>query len=128
VLGFAEKVTDADAAVGLDRVRALVPFQPTASRAFLASDTLRVFLTSAWRSSTTTLNVDVAITGNGTPRKQHLTVDAAVANSGGRQARIDTTLPLSDLPPGSYVLSVSAAAGKEKPVTRALPFVIRAPH
>jgi VWFA-related protein len=128
VLGVAGQITDADAVVGLDRVRSLVPFQPTTSRVFAATDQLRVFLTGAWRSSTIALNVDVEISGGPAPRKRHLTVDAAVAAAGGRQARIDTTLPLADLPAGSYVLSVSASAGKEKPATRALPFVIRAPH
>jgi VWFA-related protein len=125
VLGVAGQVTNADAAVGLDRVRGLVPFQPTTSRAFKSSDALRIFLAGAWRSSTTALSVEVSITGGPEPRIRHLTADAAVAVGGGRRANIDATVPLTNLPPGEYALSVSATTGKGKPVTRAIPFVIR---
>jgi VWFA-related protein len=128
ILGVAGQLTSADAVVGLDRVRNLVPFQPTTSRAFAAENTLRVFLTGAWRSAATSLGVDFEISGGPSPLRRHMTVDASAVTSGGRQARIDSTLPLANLPPGNYVLSVSASAGKDKPVTRALPFVIRAPH
>jgi hypothetical protein len=128
VLGFAGRITDADAVVGLDRVRALVPFQPTTSRVFSPADSLRVFLAGAWRSSATSLDVEVSITGQGAARRTTSSVPATVVQAGGRQARIDQTVAFSALVPGDYVLTVSARAGKEKPVTRALPFVIRPPH
>jgi len=128
VLGVAGQITSADAVVGLDRIRGVVPFQPTTSRVFTPADQLRVFLTGAWRSSTTVLNVNIDISGGPAPLKRHFAVNAESAAGGGRQARIDSTVPLADLGPGSYVLSVSASAGKDKPFTRAIPFVIRAPH
>ena len=125
VLGVAGQVTNADAAVGLDRLRGLVPFQPTTSRSFAATDALRVFPTAGWRSSSTSLGVDVAITGGPAPRTRHLEATAKVSTPGSRQAQVDTVLSLEDLRPGSYVLSVSATTGKGKPATREIPFAIR---
>lgn len=127
VLGVAGQISNADAVVGLDRVRGLVPFQPTTTRSFKASDSLRIFLTGAWRSSTTALNLEIAITGGPQPRVRQLTSNAA-ALAGGRKASVDTVVPLADLPPGSYVLSVTGVTGKGKPVTRAIPFVIKPPQ
>ena len=124
VLGVAGQLTNADAVVGLDRVGNLVPFQPTTSRTFRAADALRIFMTGAWRSSTTAMNVEVSITGGPTPRIRQFTAEASVPAAGGRQARFDGVVPLADLPPGAYVLSVSATTGKGKPVTRAIPFAI----
>ncbi len=124
VLGVAGQVTSADAAVGLDRVRELVPFQPTTARTFKPGDALRIFLTGAWRSSTTALNVEISITGGPEPRIRHLTADAAVVSAGARRAVVDTVVPLEKLPPGAYVLSVSATNGKGKPVTRAIPLQV----
>ena len=124
VLGISGEVLNSDAGVGLDRLRSLVPFQPTTTRAFAAGDALRVFVTGAWRSSPTVLNVEISITGGSQPRIRRLTANAAVAAAGARKAVVDTVMPLADLVPGSYVLSVSATTGKGKPVTRALPFRI----
>lgn len=127
VLGVANRVSSADAVVGLDRARSLVPFQPTTDRAFRSTDSLRVFLSAAWRSRTTSLSAEVTISGSGAPRVRHLAVDAAVTAAGGRTARIDTVVPLADLAPGAYVLTVSAAPGKGKPAERAIPFTILPP-
>ena len=115
----------ADAAIGLDRVRTLVPFQPTTARTFTAAQTLRVLMTAVWRSSATALAADVTITGGPAPITRHLSVDAAVAEGGGRQARLDTSVPLSGLAAGEYVLSVHATTGKGKPAVREVPFVVR---
>jgi VWFA-related protein len=128
VLGVAGQLTDADAIVGLDRLRALVPFQPTTSRVFAPGDQLRVFLASTWGSPATAVGVDITVSGGSTPVTQRLTVPASTVAAGARQAKIDRVVPLEGLSPGNYVLSVSASVGKDKPVTRALPFVIRAPH
>lgn len=127
VLGVVGNLPDADAVMGLDHVRALVPFQPTTSRTFTAADSLRVFMTGAWRSEPTSLNIEISIKGGAAPRIQTLTVPASVNQPGGRQARVDQIVSLRDLPPGAYVLAVSARAGKDRPVTRELPFVIRPP-
>lgn len=115
----------ADAAIGLDRVRALVPFQPTTSRSFTPEQTLRVLMTAVWHSTTTTMGVDVTVAGGATPPvTRHLNVDAVVS-LGNRQAVMDTTVPLNGLTPGAYVLSVRASTGKGKAAVREVPFNIR---
>jgi VWFA-related protein len=123
VLAVEGQVTDADAAVGLDRARGVVPFQPTTTRAFTAKDSLRIYLTSAWRSSPTALDVEVSILGGPAPRMQPLALDA-IASAGTRRAAIDTVVPLAGLAPGSYVLRVEARLPKAKPVLREIPFEI----
>ena len=125
VLGLAGQVTHADAAVGLDRARGFVPFQPTTARTFTAGDGLRVYLTGAWRSTANDLEVDVSIIGGPTPRVRHLTPPVAVAGAGSRKAVIDTVLPLANFAPGSYVLRVEAHLPKGKPAAREIPLEIR---
>lgn len=125
VLGIAGQVTDADAVVGLDRARALVPFQPTTVRTFAPGDALRVYLTGAWRSSTTALDVEVSISGGSAPRVRQLTANATVAVAGNRRAVVDTVVPLADLAPGMYVLRVEARLPKGKPAWREIPIEIR---
>jgi VWFA-related protein len=125
VLGLAGQVTRADAAVGLDRARSLVPFQPTTARAFQSTDPLRIYLTGAWRSPPTALDVAVSISGGTTPRVRQLTALATVAVAGSRKAVVDTVLPLADLAPGSYVLRVEARLPKGKPAAREIPIDIK---
>ena len=125
VLGLAGQVTHADAAVGLDRARALVPFQPTTARTFTSNDALRIHLTGAWRSSPTALDVEVSVSGGPAPRIRRLTVDATVAVAGSRKAVVDTVLPLADLAPGSYVLRVEARLPRGKPASREIPIEIK---
>ena len=101
VLGLAGQVTHADAAVGLDRARGLVPFQPTTARTFTSNDGLRIYLTGAWRSPATALDVEVSISGGSAPRIRQITAQATVAVAGSRKAVVDTVLPLADFAPGS---------------------------
>jgi len=125
VLGLAGQITHADAAVGLDRARALVPFQPTTARAFTPNDALRVYALGAWRSSATAIDVEVSISGGPVPRVRRLTVDATVAVAGSRKAVIETVLPLANFAPGAYVLRVEARLPKGKPASREIPIEIR---
>jgi VWFA-related protein len=125
VLGLDGQVTHADAVVGLDRARSLVPFQPTTARAFTANDTLRIYLTGTWRSPPTALDVAVSISGEPAPRVSQLTVPATVPLGGSRQVVVDTVLPLADLGPGPHILRVEARLPKGKLVAREIPIEIK---
>jgi VWFA-related protein len=125
VLGPAGQITHADAAIGLDRARGLVPFQPTTARTFTSNEALRIYLTGAWRSPATALEVEVSISGGSAPRIRQFTAPATVAVGGRRKADVDTVLPLADLAPGSYVLRVEARLSKGKPASREIPLDIR---
>jgi VWFA-related protein len=125
VLGPVGQITHADAAVGLDRARSVVPFQPTTARRFTSNDALRIYLTGTWRSPATALDVGVSISGGSTPRMRQFTAPASVAVAGSRKAVIDTVVPLADLAPGSYVLRVEARLPKGKPASREIPLEIR---
>jgi hypothetical protein len=125
VLGAAGQITHADAAIGLDRARGLVPFQPSTTRTFTSHEALRIYLTGAWRSPATALEVEVSISGGSAPRIRRFTAQATVAVGGRRQADVDTVVPLADLAPGSYVLRVEARVPKGKPVSREIPLDIR---
>jgi hypothetical protein len=125
VLGPAGQITHADAAIGLDRARSLVPFQPTATRTFTSNDALRIYLTGTWRAPATALDVEVSISGGSTPRIRQFTAQSSVAAGGNRRAVVDTVLPLVDLAPGSYVLRVEARLPESKPASREIPLDIR---
>ena len=125
VVGPVGQVTHADAAIGLDQARALLPFQPTTTRTFTSHDALRIYLTGAWRAPATALDVEVSISGGSAPRIRQFTVPATVVVSGSRKAVVDTVLPLADLARGSYVLRVEARLPKGKPATREIPLEIK---
>jgi VWFA-related protein len=108
-----------DAAVGLDVVRQLVPFQPTTARTFSATDELRVFARAYWGSGATTLDADVRIDD----REVHHETIAAHLSMGRRDASIDKIVSLAGWAPGAHTLTVTATVGKQKS-TRSIPFEI----
>jgi VWFA-related protein len=118
VLGSARQPLDA--AVGLDAVRALVPFQPTTARAFVDSDRLRVFALVYMASTAATFVADLQIDGQ---PLQSETLTARHPTLGRREATFDTVVPLTGLSPGSHTLTVTVTDGKQK-ATRAIPFEV----
>jgi VWFA-related protein len=118
VLGFTGQPLDA--AVGLDALRPLVPFQPTTARTFTAADRLRVFAHAYWGSSPTAITAEVRIDGRPIVND---TITARKVVSGWREATVDTVVPLSGLKPGFHELTVTVSAGKQ-PSRRAIPFEI----
>ena len=117
--------SDSDAATGLDLVRALMPFQPTTQRSFSRDDTLRIYSRAYWRGTDATLPFDVAISDASAPVHQSIPTTAATSGPGRRTAVLDAAIPLSTLLPGTHVLSISARIGREKPVLREIPFVVK---
>ncbi|HUR19436.1 MAG TPA: hypothetical protein VMZ90_01425, partial [Vicinamibacterales bacterium] len=109
-----------DAALGLDVLRSLVPFQPTTARAFLETDRLRLFALIYSGSSAATFPAEIQLDEK---RLQGKTLDARYAASGRREAMLDTFVPLTGLASGSHTLSVTVTDGKQK-ARRAIPFEI----
>ena len=124
LIGTSSTAANTDAAVGLDAIRPLVPFQPTTARVFARSDTLRVYARAYWRAGDTTADATVTITGAGSPTVRHLTLPAE-ATQGRRKAILDVPLPLAGLAPGVYVLHVETRLAKGKPAIRESPFEVR---
>lgn len=129
----------------------LVPFQPTTDRAFTASDTLRIFAPVFWRGNAAGRNTAVArpgappamvLGGSGdgsatvtlsirqgarvlVERRDLVELDIAGANMAGRSsASFAATLPLKGVPPGNYVLTISASA-KGSPAKREVAFSVK---
>jgi hypothetical protein len=102
---------------------AVVPFQPTTSRTFAATDTLRVFGRAFWRDKAEAA-VTVAI--KGAPETlQQVALSALPGIKGGQQGAFDAEVPLRPLVSGSYLLVVTAQLKSGKPVVREVPFAVR---
>jgi VWFA-related protein len=115
-----------DVSTGLDLLRTVLPFQPTMSRTFTASQTLRVFCRSSWGSKDTAVDVTMAVTGSGQPREQQFRLESAAPDrTGHRAAVLDRELKLADFAPGHYVLTIDAHLTKGQPERRAVPFEVR---
>lgn len=114
-----------DAAVGLDTIRALVPFQPATSRTFSKADTLRIFSRVYWRTKYPDTEIRVSVQGPSPIPPQSTTITGPRALTGYTQGRFNTSLPLRGLSPGSYVLRVEASQPAGKPYVREVPFEIR---
>ncbi len=117
--------TTSDAVTALDFIRALVPFQPTTSRAFAPSDTLRVFARAYWRAADTVADSTLTIAGPSSVPPRHLMLKGTVPSLGRREAVLDTEVPLAGLTPGSYVLHIESRIAKGKPSIRELPFDVK---
>ncbi|MEZ5319128.1 MAG: VWA domain-containing protein [Vicinamibacterales bacterium] len=105
----------------------LLPFQPLTAREFAASDTLRVFGRVWWKSRGAPV-VTMAIrllSGGAPPAAVQPALTTADGVGGGKLMTLDQAVPLSGLAPGDYVLEVSARLGKDRPITRAVPFRVR---
>lgn len=114
-----------DAAVGLDTIRTLVPFQPATARTFSNTDTLRVFARVFWRTKHPNTDVRVSVQGPTPVPPQTTSIAGLRAPTGHTQGRFNTTLPLRGLTPGSYVLRVEAVHPNSKSFVREVPFEVR---
>jgi VWFA-related protein len=116
---------NADATVGVDRIRELVPFQPTAERAFSREETLRIFATTSWRSGPPEASVTIALTGPSS--LPDTTIQVLGDQTAGRnlQTAVEHSLSLADLESGDYVLTMTVAVEGRSSVTRAVRFQVR---
>jgi hypothetical protein len=89
-----------DAAVGLDTIRLLVPFQPTTSRTFSSTDTLKVFARVFWRTKHPDAEIRMSVQGPMPLPPQTISINGMRAPTGHTQGRFSTTLPLRGLTAG----------------------------
>jgi len=122
VIGFEGPLRQA--AVPPGALKDLVPFQPTTTRMFEASDTLRVFDRLFWASRDETVTVTLSVAGTPVP-SQTLTLEGSRTANGRFDAALDTTLPLSDLPAGQYVLAIDAKLSNGQTARRTVAFEMR---
>lgn len=123
VLGLFGEVIDT--AVGLDRLRGLLPFQPTTRRAFGVGDVVRVFARASWKGAGPSLKATISIDGAPDWAPLDLAVAGESVSGAGLTAAIDRTIPLRGLAPGAYVLRLTARRATGEPVVRQVPFVIQ---
>lgn len=116
--------TAADATGGLDSLNAIAPFQPTTRRTFAADETVRVFARAFWKRPSETARTTIQIVGGDAQPPRTLTLPGRPTAGGGREAILETTVPLAGLRPGPYVLRVEAALPGAKAVVREVPFEI----
>jgi len=113
-----------DAAIGLDILRGLVPFQPTTQRTFAPGDRLRIFGLAYWAASETSLSTEISIDDRVLKRTP---VQARRVMAGlRRDAVVDALIPLDGLVPGSHVITLTASTNAKHTVTRQIPFEIGA--
>jgi len=98
----------------------LIPFQPTTSRTFTASDTLRVFGRAFWKSKGTAA-VTISVQGAAAAQTRLTTATGA---KGGEEATFDATLPLSGVTPGNHTIEIVATVNG-KSLRREVPITIR---
>lgn len=122
VLGSSAMVLDA--AMGLDTIRGIVPFQPTTKRAFTSSETLRVFARVSWGKKVDAATVHISVVGPGAPPAQSVVVSGRRGPSGHSDGILDVPLSLASLAPGGYILRVEATQPGAKPFARAVPFEV----
>jgi hypothetical protein len=117
--------TAADVISGFDFIRSLVPFQPTTSRTFARTDTLRVFAKAFWKSQDEAVTAAVTLNGDSPGVAKAFTLPGTLEKDGHRRATLDTTLSLNDLSPGSYLLRVDVHSPKQKPAVREIPIEVK---
>ena len=101
-----------EGAMNASLIAQLLPFQPTTTREFRSSDTLKLFARLFWKGRgqpAVTLRVTPAAPGTESAALQVTPEVKPQAADGGRmEAVLDTTLPLKSLSPGRYHLAVDA--------------------
>jgi hypothetical protein len=115
-------------ASGFDRVRPLVPFQPTTTRTFAATDTLRVFAPIFWTTKDAAVELTVVAAGTRTAPPVHVTLAATASDKGRPQANLDVRVPLKDLGPGPCTITVSATLASGANASRVVPCSIEGPR
>jgi hypothetical protein len=125
VLGFAD--FGRQATLQRDLINGLVPFQPTTTRTFKTTDTLRVFDRLFWGTKDATADVTLTITGTSTiaPQVVHITGTPPEGNPSRHEGTLATVVPLKGLAAGTYVLHVEARLANGQAARRDVPFEVR---
>lgn len=113
-----------DAAIGLDRLRLLVPFQPATRRTFSPEESLRVFGHASWRSSDAVVSFELSIVGTAASGPERFNGTGIMGPARSLETTFDRTLSLKALAPGAYVLRLVAQLASGAPVVREVPFSV----
>lgn len=113
-----------EAVMHADTIATLLPFQPTTTRTFERTDTLRVFAPLFWGTNEPSVDVTLSIADEHAVFSRAETV-RAVAGTTRPHAILDTTLPLSNLTPGAHTLELTAHVGTRAPAIRRVAFVVK---
>jgi VWFA-related protein len=122
VVGVTGAAQGLDAAIGLDTLRGLVPFQPTTLRTFSPADRLRVFTWAYWGSTETSLAMEIRVDDRVVTRQS---LPARTAAAGKRDVAIDLMVPLAGLAPGRHVITVTASTREKRSATRQVAIEVR---
>ena len=107
-----------------DTIATLLPFQPTTTRTFERTDTLRVLAPLFWGTSELSVEVTLTIADEHAVFSRADTV-RGVAGATRPHATLDTTVPLSSLAPGAHTLELTARVGTRAPAIRRVAFVVK---
>lgn len=109
-------------------ISSLLPFQPTTTREFRSGDSLKLFARLFWKGKdqpAVTLAITASDAGPKGPALQ-LTLPVAMKTVENRQeAVVDATLPLKNLSPGQYHLSIDAKLPSGQTASRVVPFEVK---
>jgi VWFA-related protein len=105
--------------VGGETLTAILPFQPTTSRIFTRTQTLRVFARAFWRSTATIESATLTFNGPASV-SQALAVTSSLRENGRHEAVLYGTRTLNDLSPGDYVLTMTVRMANGQHATRSL--------
>jgi len=109
-----------------DSLKTVVPFQPTAARAFAAGDTIQVFAPAFWSAKNAAAHARVSIRrGTDVVVGHDDELQGTSTNGDRRTASVRADLPLAGLTQGSYTLAVDVQLPNKQSVTRAVPFEIK---
>jgi VWFA-related protein len=102
----------------------LIPFQPTVSRAFSASDVLRLFAHVYWKDKAKP-SATMTLTGPNGAVTSTPSLSAMKPSGDQQDAVIAAMLPVRGMAPGKYHLAISASLPGGKPVTRDVLFEVK---
>lgn len=125
--GVVVGTTNAPGATAIDAeaIKDLVPFQPTTSRTFAATDTLRVFAHAFWGSKDSAVNVTIGVAGPSTMAPRTIALTGARNSDGHTEGTLDTSVPLSGLAAGRYQLEIMAKLASGQTAKRVVPFEVK---
>jgi len=109
-----------------DNLKALVPFQPTTSRTFAATDRLQVFAPLFWASKDLAAHAVVSVhRGADVVAREETDVQSAVTRGDHRTAPARADLSLSGLTAGQYTLNIEVRLPDGQSAARTVPFAIK---
>lgn len=111
-----------DAAIGLDNIRALVPFQPTTQRTFAPAESIRLFAWTYWRSQEAAVATEIRIDDRLVLERS---LQARMPAPGKRSAAVDAVIPLAGLTAGKHVLTLKASVNSKRVSQRQVAIEIR---